>query len=195
MPTLSGKTGHANADAEPARAVGVVRHHRRHESHQRQQGHDQQVLEQEDRDDLLAARQGDVATFPKQLHDDGRGGQHEPGGADERHGQAESERQAHPGQRYGAGEDLQSPQPEDLPTQAPQMRGLHLQPDHEQEHDHAQFGHVQDRLRLGKPAEAERADDQASGKISQHRAQPEPPENRHHDHCRSEQRHDLDQVT
>ncbi len=41
-----------------------------------------------------------------------------------------------------------SAQTEDLSAKTPQMRRLHLQPEQEQEHQHVQFGSMQDRLRL-----------------------------------------------
>ena len=52
-------------------------------------------------------------------------------------------------QQRAADDDLRGTQPEDLAAQAPQPRGLHLQPDDEQEHHHAELGDVQDGLRVG----------------------------------------------
>ncbi|MNI73247.1 hypothetical protein D3C73_1292410 [compost metagenome] len=74
------------------------------------------------------------------------------------------------------------------------MRGPHLQADDEQEHDHAEFGGMQDRLRVGEPAEAERTDRQTGGEVAQHRAQAEPAEQRHHHHRCAQQGDDLDQL-
>ena len=71
------------------------------------------------------------------------------------------------------------------------MRGPHLQPDHEQEHHHTQLGHMQDGLRIGEPAKAERADSQAGNEVAQHRTQPQSPEQRHGHHSGAEQRHHL----
>ena len=89
----------ADADADPARTVRMVRHHRRHEGDDRQQRHDQQVFEQQDGNDLLPTRQRDVAAFAQQLHDDGGGSQDEAGRADEGHRRAEAVGQPHAGQR------------------------------------------------------------------------------------------------
>ena len=75
------------------------------------------------------------------------------------------------------------------------MRGPHLQADHEQEHHHAELGGMQDGLRIGEPPEPERADGQAGGEIAQHRAEPKPAEQRHHDHCRAQQSDDFHQFT
>ena len=118
----------------------------RQHRHQRQQRHDQQVLEQQDRHDLLAARQRDVAALGQHLHDDRRRGQHEAGGADEGGHQRQSQQHRHAGQQRRANGDLQRAQPEDLAAQTPQVRRPHFQPDHEQEHHHAEFGDMQDRL-------------------------------------------------
>ncbi len=63
---------------------------RRQEGDQRQQRHDQQVFEQQDRDDLLATRRGHVTALAQQLHDDGRRGQHEARAGDETTPQTES---------------------------------------------------------------------------------------------------------
>ena len=97
------------------------------------------------------------------------------------------------GQQRAADGDLRDAEPEDLPPQAPQPRRLHLQPDHEQEHHHAEFGDVQDGLRIGEPAQAERTDDEAGRQIAQHGAEPEPLEHRHRDDGGPEQGHHLRQ--
>ena len=70
------------------------------------------------------------------------------------------------GRARAADENLRSAEPEDLAPQAPQPRRLHLQADDEQEHDDAELGDVQDRLRVGEQPQAERADDQAGRRDS-----------------------------
>ena len=97
------------------------------------------------------------------------------------------------GQEQGADADLQRAEPENLAPQAPQPRRLHLEADDEEEHHDAEFGDVQDRLGVVKDGEPERADDQAGGEIAQDRAEPEPPEDRHRDDARRQQRHHLDE--
>ena len=61
-------------------------------------------------------------------------------------------------EQRAAYDHLRGAQPENLVPQAPQPRRLHFQADDEQEHHDAEFGHVQDGLRIGEEAEAERAD-------------------------------------
>jgi hypothetical protein len=64
------------------------------------------------------------------------------------------------GQQRAADEHLQPrPEPEDLRRRLHSRDGLHLQPDDEQEHHHAELGDVQDRLRVGEQPEPERPDD------------------------------------
>ena len=98
------------------------------------------------------------------------------------------------GQQRAADEHLRGAQPEDLAPQAPQPRRLHFQADHEQEHDDAELGDMQDRLRIGEQAEPERADDQPRGQIAEHRAEAEPLEDRHRDDAGRQQRHHLDEI-
>ena len=165
----------------------------RHERDQRQQRHDQQVLEQQDRDDLLPARQRDVTAFAEQLHHDRGRGHDEAGARHERDRPRPSEHAPRAGEQGRAGHDLQRAEPEDLAAQAPQVRRAHLHSDHEQEHHHAELGHVQDRLRIGEPAEPERADQQAGSEIAEYRAEPDAAEQRHHHYRRAEQGDYLDE--
>ena len=128
-------------------------------------------------------RRRGVAALLQDLHDDGGGGQHEAHGGDERHHRRKSEQDADAGQQRAADGDLRHAEPEDLPPQAPQPRRLHLEPDDEQEHHHAELGDVQDRLRVGEQPQPERPDDEAGREIAQHRAEPDPLEQRHGDHA------------
>ena len=91
-------------------------------------------------------------------------------------------------------DDLRDAEPEDLAPQAPQPRRLHLEPDDEQEHHHAELGDMQDRLRAGEQLQPERADHQAGGQVAQHRAEPGALEQRNGDHRRAEQRDDMHQI-
>jgi len=184
-----------NRHRQPARAFAIsTARARAHPGHQRQQRHNQQVFEQQDGDDLLPRRQRDVTTLGQQLHHHRGGGQHEAGGTDEGHLPWQAEQLGDTGQHHRTGDDLQRTQPEDLLAQAPQVRGPHLQADHEQEHHHAELGGMQDGLRVGEPAQPERSDRQAGSEVAQHRAQAGPAEQRHHHHRRAQQGHDLDQL-
>ena len=61
------RTG-GDTHGDPARALARIAVHRRHEGDHGQQWHDQQIFEQQDRDDLLAGGQRDVAALGEQLH-------------------------------------------------------------------------------------------------------------------------------
>ena len=98
------------------------------------------------------------------------------------------------GQQRAANDDLRDTEAENLAAQAPQPRRLHLEPDDEQEHHHAELGDMQDRLRAGEELEPERADHQAGGQVAKHRAEPGPLEQRHRDHRRAQQRDDMQQI-
>ena len=167
---------------------------RREELDEGQQRDDQQVLEQQDGNDALATRRGQFLPLAQHLHDDGGGGEHEAGGADEGHFPRRPEQGADDGEQDGADDDLQAAQAEDLPTQAPQVRGLHLQTDDEQEHHHPEFGNVDDGVRVGDQGQAVGADGQAGGQIAEHRAQAQSLEEGHGHDGGAQQGDDLDEV-
>ena len=66
------------------------------------------------------------------------------------------------------------------------MRGLHLQPDDEQEHHHAKFGDMNDGVRIGNQFQAKRTNGKSGGEIAEYRAEAEPFEKRHGDHRRAQ---------
>ena len=188
-----GRQRHANAD--PARHTRTVIRLRRQKGHDRQQGHDGEVFEQQDGHHALATRCGGVAAFFEQLHHDGGGRQHKTHGCDERHHRFQPGAHAQRREQGAADHHLRQAQAEDLAPQRPEPGRLHLQPDDKQEHHHAKFGQVQDGAGLAKQAQAEGTDGQAGCQITQHRAQAQPLEQRHGQHARSQQHHHLDQLT
>ncbi len=86
------------------------------------------------------------------------------------------------------------PMPENIPPQAPQPRRLHLQPDHEQEHHHAELGDVQNGLRVGEQPQPERADDEAGGEIAEHGTEAGALEQRNRDHGGAQERDHVRQI-
>ena len=134
-----------------------------------------------------------LAALVEHLHDDRGRRQHEAHAGDERDRRRQAGQDADAGQQRAADHDLRDAEAEDLAPQAPQPRRLHLEPDDEQEHHHAEFGDVQDGLRVGEQPQPERADHEAGGQVAQHRAEPEPLEERHRDDARRQQGHHLDQ--
>ena len=183
-----------DADGEPARARAGLRRRRRQERDQREQRHDRQVFEQQRRHQPLTLRGCDVAALLEDLHHDGGRREHEAHGGEERHHRGKSEQDADAGDQRAAGGDLRHAEPEDLPSQAPQPRRLHLESDDEQEHHHAEFGDMQDRLRVGEQPQPERADHEPGRQVAQHRPETRPLEQRNGDDRRAQQRDDMHQI-
>jgi len=137
---------------------------------------------------------GGLAALVEDLHDDCGRRQHETHRRDEGDDRRKPHGNAGSGQQGAAGRDLHRAEAEDLLAHAPQPGRLHLQANDEQEHDDAEFGDVQDGLRVRKEAEPERPDDQPGGEIAEHRAQAQAPEQRHRDDTRRQQHHHTHQV-
>ncbi len=78
-----------------------------------------------------------------------------------------------PDSSSAADQHLREPEPEDLLAQRPQLGGPHLEPDQEQEQHDAQFGDVQDGLRVVEERETEGADQQAGTEVAEDGAQAE----------------------
>lgn len=78
--------------------------------------------------------------------------------------------------------DLQQAQPEDRAAQRPQPARLELQPDEEQQHHDTELGHLLHEREVGDQPQAGRSDRDAGDQVAEHRAEPEPLEQRHHDH-------------
>ena len=97
-------------------------------------------------------------------------------------------------QQRPAGRDLGDAHAENIPPQAPQPRRLHLQPDHEQEHHHAEFGDVQNGLRVRGQPQPERADDEAGGEIAEHGTEAGALEQRNRDHGGAQERDHVRQI-
>jgi hypothetical protein len=178
-----------DGDADGKPAVGGIRR-RRPRAEQRDDGkqrHDGKVLEEQDRDDALPLQGRHRAPLLQHLHDDGGRGEHEAGSGDEGGNEREAERHADAGQRRHRAHHLDRAEPEDVLAHAPEPGGLHFQPDDEEEHHHAEFGDMDDRLRIGKETEAEGTDREPRGEIAEHRAEPDLLEDRHgRDACRQE---------
>ena len=68
---------------------------------------------------------------------------------------------------------MRESEPEDFLAQCPQLGGPHLEPDQEQEQHDAQFGDVQDGLRVVEERETEGADQQAGTEIAEDGTQAE----------------------
>jgi hypothetical protein len=90
------------------------------------------------------------------------------------------------GQHQPRQHHLRGAEPEDVAPHLPQAARLQLQPDDEQQEDDAEFGDVQDLLAVRQPVK-DRPDHHAGGEVAEHRAKPEPLENRGRDDGAAEQ--------
>ncbi len=161
--------------------------------HDRQQRHDGEVFEQQDRDHPLATRRRHLALLLQQLHDDRGGGEHEAHSGDEGLNDREADRHAEQHQEQAADGNLRGAEAEYVTAQPPKARRLHFEADDEEEHDDAEFGDVEDRTRIGEELQAPGADGEAGGEIAEDRSEPQPLEDRHRDDARAEQRDDGDE--
>ena len=93
---------------------------RREQRDHREQRHDGEILEQQDRDEALTLGRGGLAALLQNLHDDGGGGEREAHAGDEGDKRCEAE-QKHADQRQeqAAERDLREAEAEDLAPQRP----------------------------------------------------------------------------
>ena len=80
---------------------------------------------------------------------------------------------------------------EHRPTHPPQALRLELEPDHEQHQHDAELGEVHDRFDVLDEPQSPRADRHAGDEIAEHRAEAEPPEDRHREDARGEEHEGL----
>ena len=137
-----------------------------------------------------------LAALLEHLHDDGGRGQHEAHAGDERDGAAESPTATPTPVSSSAARrrPAVTPRPKISLPQAPQPRRLHLQADDEQEHHDAELGDCRIAAGSCDQAQPERADREPGREVAQHRAEAQPPEDRHGDDARGEQPNHLHQI-
>jgi hypothetical protein len=155
-------------------AMGQGRQQGEHRDHR-------QVLQQQDPEGGASDRALPQALLVEGLQHDGGGrhGQHHPDRQGRLPGQAQQHRDAGDGQR-GA-DDLGAAEAEDRLAHVPQGRGLDLQPDQEQQDDHAELGELHDVGLLADQRQGERPDHHAGDQVAQHRAQAQALGDRHGD--------------
>ena len=119
------------------------------QGHQRQQGHHRQILHQQHGERGLSVPAGQFPLIPQELDDEGRGRQGKAGAkqeGDRPAGLGQPEIDGNQTRRY---DDLPGTKPEQQAPHGPQAPRLHLQPDQEEQEDHAQFGELPDAVDLG----------------------------------------------
>ena len=158
----------------------------RQQRQQRQHRDHRDVLEEQHREAGLAALAGQQVLLAQRLQHDG-GGRHRQHAA-RRHAHRPRQPHQHGNARDGRdGEHhLQSPQPQQLPAQLPQLVRLQLQTHQEQHHHHAELGHVLDALGLLAHQAEDRTDQDAGDQVAQDGAQPQSLGKRHGDGRRSQ---------
>ena len=98
------------------------------------------------------------------------------------------------GQHRARDDHLQRAEPEDLLPEAPEPLRLHLEPDDEEEHHDAELGRVEDGLGIAHEPQHRRPDQDAAREVAQHRAEPQPLEDRHGDDPCPKQRHHREKI-
>ena len=179
---------------QPARRRVRIRRRAAKRGDHRDQRHDRQVLEQQDRERPLAERRPQPS----------RGLQHRQHlrGRRQRQRQPERERSRraepgehhdHAGDRQPARHHLREAEAEDVFLQLPQPRRAQLEPDEEQKQRDAEFG--EPHLGLGSADQTEdlRSGDRARDEIAQRRAEPQPPEQENEYQREPEQHHAIAQ--
>ncbi len=148
---------------------------------------DGEVLEEEDREDLLAVGIGGLAAFLEDLHDDRRRGEGEAHRRDDGDRRRQAGEHGRAGQQRRADQDLGEAETEDVVLERPQARRLQFETDDEQEHHDAEFGDAEDRFRVVEDPQPERADGDAGDQVADHRAEADPLEDRDRDDACAEQ--------
>ena len=182
-----GDRGHRLRHRQPA--VALARGGMRAEQRDRGQQRDRrEVLEQQDGEREAAVFGGQLLALGQQLQAD-RGGRQRQPQADHQRGlprEARAHRQQR--QRDPRQQHLQAADPEDRPPHHLQARQRQLQPDHEQQHHHADLAGRQHAVGVAHHRQRMRPEQRARGEVAEHRAQPEALEHRHREH-RREQEH------
>ena len=110
----------ADSDALQALHEGDVPAPGREERDQRQQRHNGEILKQQNRHHLLAARLGKVAPLLKHLHDDGGGGEDKARARNQRGLGRIAERDPYPGEEQHADANLDEAEPENVLAHRPE---------------------------------------------------------------------------
>ena len=106
----------------------------------------------------------------------------------------DTDRDPRSGEERTADQDLGESEAEYVLAERPQAGGLQLQADHEQEHNHAEFGDGEYRLCVFKHADHGWPDDQSGRQIAEDGAKADPFEDRYGDDGGPEKGHQLDQI-
>ncbi len=141
--------------------------------HERQQGHDRHVLEQQDREGALAVRLLQLAALLQDAQRDRRGGEREREARDQRAAPFEpSGQQCEATDRRRGERQLGDTEAENVAPHREQAGQLELEPDQEQQHHDAQLGDREDALGRIEQLQPVWADDHARQQIGDDRREP-----------------------
>jgi hypothetical protein len=145
------------------------------------------ILEQQDREGAPAIGRVHVAAILEDLYGKGGRGQREPEARDQRSLPGKQAGEISQARQHGARQDdLRTAEAEDVLAHLPQACRLQFQADDEEQQHDAELGDGQD-LFAAADQPADRADDDAGRDIAEHRAEPQPLEERCRDDGAAEQ--------
>ncbi len=160
--------GQREKGQRPAGRLARVGRDSRQRGNDRDQGHDREILEQQDRERPFALRCVELVVRPQHRQDlRGRGQAQRQADGDrgrERNAEREMEQQA---DRQAAQHDLCEAQPENVPAQPPQPARLQLQPDDEQQQRDPDLGDPGKLVGVADEPEQMRADQRSGDDIAQ----------------------------
>ncbi len=159
----------------------------RQQRHQRDQGNERQVLEQQHGEAVAPGAALQQLALRQQGQHDGGGGHRQPRAHHHCARPADAGRVRHRRESRAAQHKLRGAQPEHRPAHHPQPLRPQFQPDQEQQHDHAEAGDVGDLAHAGDQSQAGGADRHARHQIAEHAAEPGAARQRHRDRDGGEQ--------
>ncbi len=121
----------------------------REQGHDEHEGHDGEVLEQQDGDGLAAVRRVELAAVGEALADDGGGRQGREGAVEEALARREAEQRAARRREAHHPEHLQAARDQNRRAPPQHLRQRELEPDLEQQQHHPDLGEGGDRVGLG----------------------------------------------
>ena len=170
---------------------------KREQRHQRDQRDRREVLEQQHGEGEPAVPRGELAFLLEHLQRERGRGERQRQADEQGLRQAEPERHAERGEHQRGGDKLRRPEPEDRRAHGPKPDRAQLEPDHEQQHHHAELAELQHRadiVQRVKRAEHMRPDDDAGGEIAEHGARTQGAAERRSDRRRGKKHSHLNEL-
>ena len=170
---------------------------KREQRHQRDQRNGRQVLEQQHREGEPAVAGGELALLLEHLQRERGRRQRQRKPDEQRLRRSETEREADRGEHQRGGDELGRAETENRRAQGPQPDRAKLEPDHEQQHDHAELAELENGIDVVQRVERSEhigPDDDAGGEIAEHGAHAQGPAERRGDDGGGEKHRHLNQL-